>query len=82
MDAVTAILALPGGWPFAIAAFAGLGILFLRGDIVPRFIFDRAERRAEKAEAQVQRFAEASDRQADAYRELRDEIRFKRRSVE
>lgn len=69
MDAVSALLALPGGWPVAGVMLAGVGVLFLRGDIVARFVYNREIRRGDKLEFQL-------DRNTEALGALTNEIRF------
>lgn len=61
-------LAQAGGWATVIAIIGAVGLAFIRGWIVPRFVYDREVTRADRLEQQL-------DRNTAALETLTDEVR-------
>lgn len=82
MDPLAAILNAPGGWIAFTGGMAVVGALFLRGDIVARFVYQREQERADKLAGQLDRNTEAlralTDRNSDSLRSLAEEVRWSR----
>lgn len=82
MDPLAAILNAPGGWVVFIGGMAVVGALFLRGDIVPRFVYQRELDRGDALAGQLDRNTEAlralTDRNSDSLRSLAEEVRWSR----
>lgn len=70
---VPVALADAGGWAVVVAMITGLGIGFVRGWLVPGFVYRREVERGDKADIVSERTADAMEKLVADWRAERDE---------